>query len=170
MDDYLAKPLRSMELFAAIERVMAAGEGPPPGDRRSVGTPPAAGVRPPLLDAVVLLAACGDDADALVARCNDLRAYLPGRLAEVGDALRNADAPRVREAAHKLCGIVSVFSTAAAAVASDLEGRAAGGRIDEAVPLAEQLEAMARELLRQVDGLSIETLRDQARQAGNLPG
>jgi hypothetical protein len=52
-------------------------------------------------------------------------------------------------------------------VASELEDRAAQGRLDEARPLVGQLEAMAPELLRQVDGLSLETLRHQAGAAGD---
>ena len=154
MDDYLAKPLRAAELFAAIERVIPA---------RSVAQPAPGGGG--LLAPAVLLAACDNDAEALRARCEDFRAYLPGRLAEAGDALRAGDAPRLREAAHKLCGLLSVFSTAAAAVASNLEDEAAGGRLNESGPLEERLEVMARELLRQVDGLSIEALRHIARGA-----
>jgi hypothetical protein len=58
--------------------------------------------------------------------------------------------------------MVSAFSTAAGGVASDLEDRAAGGRLEEAEPLAAQLVRMADELLREADGLSLETLRRQA--------
>jgi hypothetical protein len=94
--------------------------------------------------------------------CRAFQNYLPGRLAEVSDALRGRDAPRLREAAHKLCPLLFAFSTAAGDVASDLEDHAAQGRLDEARPLVEQLEVMARELIRRVDGLSIEALRDQA--------
>ena len=94
--------------------------------------------------------------------------YLPARLAEVGDALRDQDAPRLREAAHKLCGLLSAFSTVAGDVASDLEDQAARGQLDECRPLVERLEAMARELIEQVDGLSIDVLRDQAGAAGDL--
>jgi hypothetical protein len=50
-------------------------------------------------------------------------------------------------------------------VASDLEDHAAGGRLDEARPLVERLETMGRELIRQVDGLSYESLRRQAETA-----
>ena len=71
----------------------------------------------------------------------------PARLAEVCDALRARDAPRLREAAHKLCGLLSAFSTAAGDVASDLEDHAARGQLDEARPLVERLETMARELI-----------------------
>ena len=96
-----------------------------------------------------------------------LRTRLPDQTGRGQDALRERDAPRLREAAHKLCGTVAAFSTVAGAVASDLEDQAARGQLEEARPLVEQLEAMARELIEQVDGLSIEALRDQAGAAGD---
>ena len=85
----------------------------------------------------------------------------------VRDALRERDAVRLREAAHRLCGTVAAFSTVVGAVASDLEDQAASGQLEPAGPLVEQLEAIARELIQQVDGLSIEALRDQAGAAGD---
>ena len=66
------------------------------------------------------------------------------------------------EAAHKLSGLLSAISTVAGEVASKLEDQAASGRLEECRPLMEELEAIARELFQQVDGLSIETLRLQA--------
>ena len=96
-----------------------------------------------------------------------LRAGLPDHLTAVQEALRERDAIRLREAAHKLCGMVAAFSTVVGAVASDLEDQAAGGQLEKAWPQVEQLEAMARELIEQVDGLSIEALRDQAGAAGD---
>src|SRR4051794_18513136 len=65
------------------------------------------------LDPITLLAACGSDGDGLRELCQDFRTYPPARLVEVGDALRAQDAPRLREAAHKLCGLLSAFSTVA---------------------------------------------------------
>ena len=88
-------------------------------------------------------------------------------MAEVADALRNEDAPQLSVAAHKLCGLLSAFSTVAGGIASILEDHAASGRLEECRPLVEQLEVMARELVQQVDGLSIESLRQQARSAGD---
>ena len=93
--------------------------------------------------------------------------YLPDRLAEVGDALRDQDAPRLREAAHKLCALLFAFSTAAGDVASDLDDHAAQGRLEEARPLVEQLKVMAQGLLRLAACLSLETLRHQAEAAGD---
>jgi two-component system, sensor histidine kinase and response regulator len=154
MDDFLTKPIRPADLLAAIDRL-----APAPGVSRPV--PPAAGEPVRLLDPVAVLTACGDDEEALQGMCRAFQTYLPDRLAEVGDALRAQDAPRLREAAHKLCGLLSAFSTTAGDVALDLEELAAGDRLAEARPLVERLEAMAQELLPLVVGLSLETLRQQ---------
>ncbi len=153
MDDFLAKPIRAADLWAAIDRVVGAGlpePVPPPADGETeLG----------LLDPRVLLAACAGDAAILEGICRAFRAGLPGQLRAVQDALRDRNAPRLREAAHKLAGMVSVFSTTAGGTASDLEDRAADGRLEEAEPLAARLAAMAEELLRGIDRLSLETLQ-----------
>jgi CheY-like chemotaxis protein len=159
MDDYLSKPIRSVELFAAIDRVLFDHRVPRPSQ-------PDAAEATDLLDPVVLLGACGDDAEGLREMCRGFQVYLPRRLAEVADALRDEDAPQLRVAAHKLCGLLSAFSTAAGGVASILEDQAALGRLTECPSLVEQLEVMARELVQQMDGLSIESLRQQARATG----
>ena len=114
-----------------------------------------------LLDPVAVLTACGDDAEALRGMCRVFETYLPVRFTDVGNALRAQDAPRLREAAHKLCALLFAFSTTAGNAASDLENQAAQGRLAEARPLVERLEAMAQELLPLVGGLSLATLRQQ---------
>jgi len=160
MDDFITKPVRSVELFAAIERVLFDHKVPPP-------ILPDTGDSTSLLDPVVLLGACGDDAEGLRAMGQGFEVYLPLRLAEVADALRNENAPGLRMAAHKLCGLLSAFSTVAGGVASSLEDHAASGRLEECRPLVEQLEVMARQLVQEMDGLSIESLREQMRAAGD---
>jgi CheY-like chemotaxis protein len=159
MDDYLAKPLRAADLFAAIDRMVSKHRVVLPAET-DIGNGPG------VIDPIVLLAACDGDAAALRARCGDLRTFLPGRLAEVGDALRAGDAPRLREAAHKLCGVLSVFSTTAAAVASNLEEQAAAGRLDEAPPLAGRLETLTEGLMHEVEVVSLESLRQKAGMSG----
>ena len=154
MDDFLAKPIQAADLWAATERIT--------GSR-----PPAGRPGPGLLDPHVLLAACGDDAATLEEICAVLRARLPDHLTAVQEALREQDAIRLREAAHKLCGTVAAFSTAVGAVASDLEDRAERGQLETAWPLVERLEAIARDLIEQVDALSIKVLRVQAGAAGD---
>jgi HPt (histidine-containing phosphotransfer) domain-containing protein len=118
-----------------------------------------------LLDPRVLLAACGDDAVILEKICQTFRNRLPDHMMEVQGALRERDTDRLREAAHKLCGMVAAFSTVAGGVASDLEDYAGHGQFEEAGPLVGQLERITQELLRLASGLSLETLRNQAKDA-----
>ncbi|HEV3444870.1 MAG TPA: ATP-binding protein, partial [Gemmataceae bacterium] len=155
MDDFLAKPIHAANLWAAIDRAAAAR--PRAGARGSA-----------LLDARMLLAACGGDAAILDSICRTLRARLPDHLRAVQDALRDGDAPRLREAAHKLCGMTTAFSNVAGGVASELEDHAAQGQLEEARPLVGQLETMAQELMRVVGGLSLETLRQQTEATRDL--
>src|SRR5262249_5287819 len=148
MDDFLAKPIRAADLWAAIERVV---------NTRAPADPPDAS----LLDPSVLLAACGGDALILERLCQAFRARLPDQLTAVGEALREHDTGRLREAAHKVCGMLAAFSSAAGGVASAIEDCAARGQLEDARPLVGQLETMAQELLRVVNGLSLETLQQQ---------
>jgi PAS domain S-box-containing protein len=157
MDDFLAKPIQAASLWAAIDRVVGAL---PPTDRPGPG----------LLDPGVLLAACGGDAVILEKICQAFEASLPDQLTAVQDALRERDTVRLREAAHKLCGMVAAFSSVAGGVASDIEDHAAEGQLEEARPMVVQLEAMAQELMRLVGGLSLETLRQQAGRADDPTG
>jgi CheY-like chemotaxis protein len=156
MDGFLAKPVQTDDLWATIDRVVGLSTA---GDRAITR----------LVDARVLLAACADDADILKSICEALRSRLPDYLAAVRDAFAERDAPRLREAAHRLFGMVSSFSSAAGAVASGIEDHAARGQLDEAATLMGQLNTMARELPRAVTDLSIENLRQAAGngQAGN---
>jgi CheY-like chemotaxis protein len=148
MDDFLAKPVQAADLWAAMDRVVVVG-------------PPEGLPDPGLLDPRVLLAACGGDAAILEKLCQTFRVRLPDHLEAVRDALEGRDAPRLCEAAHKLCGTLAAFSTAAGGVASELEDLAEQGRLEEARPLVGQLKTMAGELLRLVDGLSPDALRSQ---------
>ncbi len=77
--------------------------------------------------------------------------------------MHSHDALRLREAAHKFCGMLSAFSTVAGNQAADLEDAAASTQLDRAQPIVAQLEMVAGELLKRVEGLSIESLRHQVR-------
>jgi CheY-like chemotaxis protein len=163
MDDYLSKPIRAADLFGAIDRVVPA-RGASPADRPIASDPTS------LLDPVVLLAACGGAASLLDVMCQEFQSHAPSLLAKVSDALRDHDAPRLHAAAHKLYGTITAFSTVTGGVVSDLEDLAARGQLEEAGPLVVRIEAMAHELIRQVNGLSVDTLRQQARVASDPKG
>jgi signal transduction histidine kinase/CheY-like chemotaxis protein len=153
MDDFLAKPIQASDLWAAIGRV----GGVLPRDEPA---------EPGLLNPRVLLAACGGDAAILEKLCLTLRNRLPDHIRTIQDALRDRDAPRLRESAHKLSGMVAACSTVAGDLASKLEDVAEQGQLEEARPLVARLEQLAGELTRLLSGVSIQMLRQQANTAG----
>jgi two-component system sensor histidine kinase/response regulator len=149
MDDFQIKPIRPADLLTAIDRVIRTHSSP---QRR----------KRDLIDAKVLLATCGDDPDLLGKMCQTLTARVPEHLAALREALHDQDAPRLREAAHKCCGLLSEFSSAAGDLAGSLEDLAAGTQIDRATPILEKLETTAHELVEQIDGITVEELRREA--------
>ncbi len=151
MDDYVSKPVRRADLFAAIERVRAgggAGAAPPP---------PIASAGP--LDAATLLTACDGDAQLLGPNIALFQAGAPAHLRRISAALANRDASELREAAHKLCGLASAFSTTAAEAARNLEQSAAAGLLDDAAEQVAALTDMIRNLGPLLCGLSVEGLK-----------
>ena len=152
MDDYLAKPVRAAELFAAIDRVVS-------GEEFSRAVESDTGFPSGLLDPAALLAACDGDAELLRKLCQHFQAFVPGRLAEASEALRDRNTLRLREAAHKLGGMVSSFSSTAAEAAA-LLGRLGGeGKIEEAVQTHSRLTEIVDWLISVLDTLSVEQLR-----------
>jgi signal transduction histidine kinase/CheY-like chemotaxis protein len=156
MDDFLTKPVRPADLWPAIDRVMR-------------NCSPRATLSSHLLDASVVLAACGGDAVLLGKMCRSLEAQVPEHLQAIRDALSNRDATRLREAAHKCCGTLSEFSTVAGDLAGTLEDLAAGAQLDKAAPIVKQLDATARELVQQVRSLSIDALRQAVAELVRVP-
>ncbi len=152
MDEYLAKPFTAEDLWAAIDRV--------------VKTRPT--IKPSRLDLLapsVLLAACGSDPTMLRKMCRSLQSRVPEYLAAIREALHNQDASRLRETAHKFCGMLSAFSTIAGDHAANLEDLAAHGLLNESLPVVEDLDKCATDLARLAGGLTVETLRNQAEPA-----
>jgi HPt (histidine-containing phosphotransfer) domain-containing protein len=173
MDDFQTKPIRPADLLAATYRVLrrdegrgmrdkGKAEGPSPRNWASRGLTPHSSS---LLDAQVLLAACGGDPTLFRKMCQTLTTYAPEYLAALRDAFRDQDAPRLRAAAHKSCGMLSEFSTVAGDLAGSLEELAAGTQLDKAAPVLEQLETIVHELVKQIDGMTVEDLR---RQTGGI--
>jgi CheY-like chemotaxis protein len=147
MDGFLAKPIQTHDLWSTIDQVIAR-------------FPPAAPARDKLLDPHVLLSACGGDDAILQSICDALRASLPSQLASIQTAFADNDVSAVREAAHKLAGMVAAFSTVAGKMASDLEDDAASGHLEDARPLMERLQSVSEDLMQLVgNGLSVASLR-----------
>jgi CheY-like chemotaxis protein len=144
MDDFLAKPVSASDLLAAIERLT---RNLPPG--RASLTPS------------VLLKACENNSALLQKLCGWFRERVPEYLAAVTSAREARDLARLREASHRLAGMLSVFSTPAGELASETEDRAANGD-PAALELAAQVDAATAGLLRLVDGLKLEQLQDLA--------
>ena len=97
--------------------------------------------------------------------CRSLESRVPEYLAAIRDAVRAQDAPRLHQAGHKFCGMLSAFSTVAGDQAADLADLAARGLLQEALPVVEQLDEWATELARLAGGITVETLRKQAERA-----
>jgi PAS domain S-box-containing protein len=146
MDDFLTKPIRPAELWAAIDLLMKIH---PPRKPPSLE----------LLDVPVLSAACGGDAKLLRKMCQSLQTRVPEHLTALHDALRDQDAPRLREAAHKFCGLLSEFSTVAGDLAGSLEDIAARQSLHDVPSILEELETMATKLVQLAGRLSLEALQ-----------
>ncbi|MDB5340699.1 MAG: domain S-box protein [Planctomycetaceae bacterium] len=157
MDEFLSKPIQAAALWDVIDRVVLLNP-PVPVTRAN----PIAVEQPDLIDARVLLAACGGDELILSKLCQTFRVRLPASLIAVQDALRDRDALQLREAAHKLSGMIAVFSSVAGDMASSLEDHAACDGLEECRSLVEHIDAVALTIIQQLDGLSIETLRQRA--------
>ncbi len=112
-----------------------------------------------LLDPRALLAACGENGVILGKIAETLRAHLPPELSRAAECLRQRDAAALREAAHRLAGMVSAVSTIAGTVATTLEDQAALGELGGAPELLEQLGAMVRDVLADVEHTTIEHLQ-----------
>jgi HPt (histidine-containing phosphotransfer) domain-containing protein len=147
MDDFLTKPIQPANLWAAMSRV------PRPATGRSSGLAISAGA---------LLAACTGDAGVL----DRLREALHSRLGEdlglIDRALIEGDCTRIREGAHSLSGMLSVFSAQAGELAAELEELAARDALQEAGFVAQRLRDLAPHLVQAVDNVSIESLRRDA--------
>ena len=150
MDDFLAKPIRAGTLADLIARVMSGRRG---------ATPSGESGRASVLDASALLAACGEDCGILERVVMKLRDQVPVVLATVQDASRRADPDALRDAAHKLHGMIAAVSSAAGTLASEIEDDAANGALGAASQRLARLVPMTGDVLAQLDGLSIDQLR-----------
>src|SRR5262249_60072329 len=107
------------------------------------------------------LAACDGDDELLRKMCRHFQSFAPGRVDEVTQALGDRNLSRLREATHKLGGMVSSFSATAAEVAAHLGRLGSEGRIDEATQTHSRLTEILGRLHSVLDTLSVEERRRQ---------
>jgi PAS domain S-box-containing protein len=122
MDDYVAKPFRPQELFAAIERGMRNRPQPEAPDD----------------DAIFVV---GNDAELQAELKAIFRETRPVMVERLRAAISGNDARALEETAHSLRGSLSVFNAkASSAAALRLERIGHEGRMDEAAGAFAQLE------------------------------
>lgn len=155
MDDYLSKPIRRGELFAAIESVLAGQAQFEP----SVETESSQARHN--LDAATLLAACDADPLLLKQMIGIFQTDAPRHLRGIEAAILERNASGLRLYAHKLLGLVSAFSTSAARTAQRLEQAGIAGTLDGAANTFTMLAEIVGELIPQLDQLSVDDLRSQ---------
>lgn len=170
MDEYVAKPVRRAELFAAIERVLiSAADSLTYGNTRPEQEQEEVRPDSDLLDAPLLLTACDADATLLVQMIGVFRTSAIAHLRAAAEGIANRNAKEVRESAHKLCGLVSAFSTTTEEAARRLEQAAASGELDEAARLHAELATMIQSLLPQLDGITLAELRTRGERSDRQP-
>ncbi|HUB26332.1 MAG TPA: response regulator [Tepidisphaeraceae bacterium] len=145
MDDRLSRPIQVTALRDAIGRAMATSPAPAPPHSD-------------LIDYTVFLAASGGDQKHLADLCQVFLQGLPEYLSEVRDSFASGDASKLKRSAHRLAGMISAASTKAAAVASQIENRAGVARLDEILPLIEQLTVMVEAIVADIKTLSAQVL------------
>lgn len=122
------------------------------------------------LDAGTLLAGCGGDPLLLQRMIASFRSRAPQHAAELSNAARRGDAALLRHVAHKLRGMVSAFSPAAAARVGRVEQATADpqsvGVINQCAAIAEMVEALLSALLTvsidELERLATSSVDDQA--------
>jgi hypothetical protein len=91
--------------------------------------------------------------------CRHFQTFVPSRLAEVSEALRERNSLQLREATHKLGGMLSSFSAIAAEAAALLGRLGTEGKIEEATQTHSRLTEIVGRLISVSDSLSVEQLQ-----------
>jgi hypothetical protein len=115
-----------------------------------------------LIHPQTLLAACGGDPLLLQTMIRSYREHFGRHLETMSDAMMKRDAVRTREAAHKLRGLVSTFSTRASDAVAALE------RLENDAPAASaaQFDTVANMLRSLAAALATVTVGHLAHDAG----
>ena len=140
MDDYVSKPFRPRELFAAVERVEPVAAAVKSGDRATTPSPraPEPACRPSrdacsqAFDRDEALRNVGGSEAVLTEMIELFATECPKQMADIAAAYESGDSHAVMRAAHTLKGSVSLFAAeAATAAARRIEIMARDGKLDD---------------------------------------
>jgi len=148
MDDYVSKPIRFEQLFAAIDRhvpgARPAPEPEPTYEERSEQP----------VDVDVALERLGGDRDFFLDLVHTLQEEAAAELVEIERALEQGDAEALERVAHSLKGAAaSMAAEPMRATAHELEKIGASGRLDEAPQALARLRQAIQDLNAFVPGL-----------------
>jgi CheY-like chemotaxis protein/HPt (histidine-containing phosphotransfer) domain-containing protein len=131
MDDYVSKPMKAVELFAAVDRVLACKTE----QERPVKTDK------PEIDLTNIIEAVDGDMTVVKELVGDFLNEIPKQINNLRDSIQTADAHHVERQAHSLKGAVANFGAKAAqSLAFELERMGRESRLDGSVEIFDRLE------------------------------
>ena len=149
-DDYLAKPIRTAELFEAVDRLRNAKTNAPSGAIPVAHTPAANA-----FDIDTALKHVEGDRDLLDEIVRIFSDQCPRTVSEIQNAIRAADFSLVERAAHSLKGAASnLCATGVTQSAAELEESARSGNLSSVRERFQLLEREVEKLLRELGAFS----------------
>jgi CheY-like chemotaxis protein len=146
-DDYLTKPIRTADLFAAIDRLKNAKTDAPPS-----AAPLANETATDAFDIDAALERVEGDRDLLEEIVRIFSEQCPKTMSEIDSAIRAADLPRLERAAHSLKGSASnLCATGVTQSAAELEASARSGDLSRCREQIKALESEVEKLLRELE-------------------
>jgi len=135
-DEYVTKPIRMSELFAAMKRVETDKPGP------TLVTPPSAAAVPSHnLDMAAALERVDGDRELFEELARLFADESPENMARIRQGMKTGDARAIEMLAHKIKGAaLSLGCPMVSEAASDLESHARTGELGNAAPLVENLK------------------------------
>jgi len=149
-DDYLAKPIRTTELFETVDRLRNAKTNAPSGATPIANTPAANA-----FDIDTALKHVEADRDLLDEIVRIFSDQCPRTVSEIQNAIRAADFSLVERAAHSLKGAASnLCATGVTQSAAELEESARSGNLSSVRKRFQLLEREVEKLLRELGAFS----------------
>ncbi len=149
-DDYLTKPIRTADLFAAVERLRNTNTDAAP-EAPAITNPPGTSA----FDIDAALRHVEGDRDLLDEIVRILADQCPKTMYEIQNAIRAADLSVLERAAHSLKGSASnLCATGVTQAAAELEESARSGDSSRSREQFEALESEVEKLLRELEAFS----------------